>query len=564
MPSCRWARVISTNVRYFWKGYVIRRGTWRGLCGLGILSCFLVYWLKYERHFLSLETPTSFVRSLRHGNHSFSPFLDRPPRVSDSLRHPPSDGQPLPHSSLLDGNVLNFENDRQQIESEGKRSESRTPDNTPAVAEGPLVLRDGRYNWLAAESEIVRGWEGDWDLDKEELYELEWSYNMKEARIPFVAHHEYASRYRSKRSTHGRLYLNSLAVAPGYDKNHLHGKLPYTAKGSNLWIAPEMPPPVRAEKDGEELQDQGFYVALSDALPLSKDTPIDLREKVCKNAHYDVDTLTDVTILITFFNEPLSTLLRTIISVLNTVPPPLLREIIIVDDHSDKAEDAVTGPLYDIVGFLPKVKLMRLHERQGIVHARLTGSRMAKGDVLVFLDSHVELNAGWLEPQLDRIRESPHSIVFPQIGSIDAETFEVTDTHGIGCYLTFRWTMVEAANSTMVVKSIDPIESPSMAGGLFAVKKDLFWHLGGYDEGFIAWGAENVELGFRAWMCGARIECIPCSKTYHIFRKGLVPLFLFEHTRLCIYKCDFVCALNQVWFVCAYSQVWFVCACNQV
>lgn len=34
------------------------------------------------------------------------------------------------------------------------------------------------------------------------------------------------------------------------------------------------------------------------------------------------------------------------------------------------------------------------------------------------------------------------------------------------------------------------------------------------------WGAENVEMAFRVWMCGGRVEGIPCARTYHIYRHG--------------------------------------------
>jgi hypothetical protein len=46
-----------------------------------------------------------------------------------------------------------------------------------------------------------------------------------------------------------------------------------------------------------------------------------------------------------------------------------------------------------------------------------------KGDVVTFLDSHIEVNEGWVEPLLARIKEDRKHVVMPIIDSIDPDGF---------------------------------------------------------------------------------------------------------------------------------------------
>lgn len=58
----------------------------------------------------------------------------------------------------------------------------------------------------------------------------------------------------------------------------------------------------------------------------------------CRNEVYKLDELPNSSVVIVFHNEAWSVLLRTITSVISRTPQQLLKEIILVDDASDRSE----------------------------------------------------------------------------------------------------------------------------------------------------------------------------------------------------------------------------------
>ena len=92
--------------------------------------------------------------------------------------------------------------------------------------------------------------------------------------------------------------------------------------------------------------------------------------------------------------------------------------------------DDLKSKLVDWTSSNPKIKILRHEKREGLIRARMTGANQAKGDVLVFLDSHCECNVGWMEPMLERIYLNRTTVVCPVIDVISLEKIEYSTIRG--------------------------------------------------------------------------------------------------------------------------------------
>ncbi|GFR90386.1 polypeptide N-acetylgalactosaminyltransferase [Elysia marginata] len=316
-----------------------------------------------------------------------------------------------------------------------------------------------------------------------------------------------------------------------------------------------------------------FNQYASDLISIHRSLP-DGRSDACKeqaksySAHMD-----DVSVIIIFHNEAFSVLLRSVHSILSRTPDHLLREIILVDDYSTHALIAATTAasksaaaiiilvvvavvlvvlvvvvvvvvvapaVVVVVAVVEVVVVVVVVAIAVVVTAAAIEVVVVVAVVVVIAVVAALLVVGsnlcvfvlpvyfkvWAEPLCSRIKQDPTIVVFPSIEVVDPEHFSLAanqfvSQNGVFIFkdLTFNWQNIPEFENRKRKSPADPLRSPTMPGGLFAISRSFFEKLGTYDSGLDYWGGENIELSFKAWMCGGSVEMVTCSHIGHIFRK---------------------------------------------
>ncbi|XP_046338429.2 polypeptide N-acetylgalactosaminyltransferase 13-like [Haliotis rufescens] len=267
-----------------------------------------------------------------------------------------------------------------------------------------------------------------------------------------------------------------------------------------------------------------FNVTRSETLSVTRDV-IDERPDECKKRMFNYSALPTLSVVTPLHNEALTTLLRHVHAILNRTPPKLLKDIILVDDNSTLSY--LGSDFQEYLKILDsKIQIVRNTQREGLILSRLKGEVMTQGDVVVFMDAHMEVCEGWAEPLLERIKSQSAIVVQPDIAAIDGDTFslytgfKVKFRGGFGWDTRYSWLPLPTYHSQFRNSEWDPIPVPILQGSCIAVSKSYFHTVGRFDDGLEIWGGEHFELSFNVWMTGGRIETMPCSKVGHIFKSN--------------------------------------------
>jgi glycosyltransferase involved in cell wall biosynthesis len=191
-------------------------------------------------------------------------------------------------------------------------------------------------------------------------------------------------------------------------------------------------------------------------------------------------------------------------------------EIVIVDDAST---DGAAG---DAAHRYPRIELVRHERRAGASGAKATGAGRARGDVLVFLDGHTKAEPGAIERLVRGVEELDGSaILTPAVAALDVTRW--TNDHSVMGH-GYRFELRRFECEWLPVGQLHRYdgrayyESPGLIGCAFAVSRNLYFQLRGFDAHMRSWGVEDLDLALKAWLTGARVLHDPEAIVGHHFR----------------------------------------------
>jgi GT2 family glycosyltransferase len=190
-------------------------------------------------------------------------------------------------------------------------------------------------------------------------------------------------------------------------------------------------------------------------------------------------------------------------SLLRTLPSAC--EILLVDNAS------IDGSADLVVEGYPAVKLIRSQVNLGFAGGNNLAATDARGEYLVFLNPDTTTMPGWLEKLLAPLEENLQiGLTTPQI--LLMRSPEIINTCGNNIHLS-GLTLCRGVGLKRGELSIQE-EVGAVSGAAFAIKRELFLKLGGFDDRFFMY-MEDADLSWRARLAGYDCTYVPTSLVYH-------------------------------------------------
>jgi GT2 family glycosyltransferase len=188
-------------------------------------------------------------------------------------------------------------------------------------------------------------------------------------------------------------------------------------------------------------------------------------------------------------------------------------EVLVIDNASSDGTPDLIRECY------PWVTLVRSDTNDGFGAACNRGAAQTLGEYLVFLNPDTEPQPGWLEPVVDALETLPRAgMATPKI--LLAQSPEHVDAFGNEVHISGLTTCRGWGQRSELFQHVEEVSA--ISGACFAIRKDLFHSVGGFDERYFLY-YEDTDLSLRVRFAGYRCVAVPQAKVLHDHRPGFSP-----------------------------------------
>jgi len=191
-------------------------------------------------------------------------------------------------------------------------------------------------------------------------------------------------------------------------------------------------------------------------------------------------------------------------------------EIIIVDDCStDRSSEIVQSYCCNLI---------KLEENRGPAYCRNLGAQKARGDILIFTDSDCRVDSNWLENIHKQFSQNEADAVMGRLVILPS-TF-------LGdCISALGFPAGGAIGFDKIWKVDKKGFTDSLSSCNFAVRKDIFWKVGGFDETFPYPGGEDSLLAYNLRRSSYSIKYCSDILAYHEARDSMSGFMKWQFRR---------------------------------
>ncbi len=191
---------------------------------------------------------------------------------------------------------------------------------------------------------------------------------------------------------------------------------------------------------------------------------------------------------------------RCLSSIVAAVPPP--HEVIVVADGDTDGSWSVAQEYY--------VKVLRIPVCSGPAKARNVGAQAATGDILFFVDADVTIYPDTIRQVAIAFQCEPELAAL--IGSYD-------DAPGAQNFLSQYKNLLHH-----YVHQTAREDASTFWGACGAIRREVFFAVGGFDNSYRRPTIEDIELGYRLKQAGYTIRLCKSLQVKHLKRWGVISL----------------------------------------